>query len=94
MYLYVGTGKQWTFYVNDTLISFLFFDFISFSQLRATCPLCLQPITAIIKNVRSIDDYDIEQVAPPQIDVFADYQGDIDMDMADDVFGYDYDSDM
>ena len=37
------------------------------------CPLCVQPIDSIISNVRSADDYDLQAVKPPEIDVLSNY---------------------
>lgn len=37
--------------------------------MKAVCPLCIRPITTILHNIRSQDDYDIEEVIPPQDDV-------------------------
>lgn len=47
--------------------------------MRAVCPLCVQPISSIIYNVRSADDYDIQTVQPPAYDVLSNWNNDIEL---------------
>ncbi len=45
--------------------------------MKPVCPLCIQPISGIINNVRSLDDYDIHDVLPVQTEVFLPVQTDV-----------------
>ena len=47
--------------------------------MRAVCPLCVRPITSIINNVRSVDDYDLQIVEPPEKDVLANWDNDVEL---------------
>lgn len=47
--------------------------------MRAVCPLCVQPISGIIYNVRSANDYDLQLVKPPEKDILSNLDTDVDL---------------
>lgn len=72
-------GGWWRFHTfhsrtksNGTLMIFFFL------QVKAVCPLCVTPVTKILHNIRSLSDYDVYNVVPPERDVLASIDDDLD----------------
>ena len=55
---------------NTCFHTFCYICILEWSKVKAVCPLCKQPFTCIIHNVRSNDDYDqhvVKQSRPTNI---------------------------
>ncbi|XP_065215895.1 clumping factor B-like [Planococcus citri] len=70
-------------FINECLHPFCYQCILDWTKVKAVCPLCIGPITGILHNIRSQDDYDIEKVEPPRVDVLANIDNDLIFDIDD-----------